>query len=58
MRNTISLETRIAISLSRLGTGNEQLLIGDVYGVAESTVSVIVREFCKAVRQHLQQILV
>ena len=58
MRNAISVETRIAISLSRLGTGNGQLLIGDLYGVAESTVSIIVREFCKAVRQHLQRILV
>jgi hypothetical protein len=47
--------TRIAISLSRLGTGNGQLLIGDLYGVAKSTVSIIVREFCKAVRQHLQR---
>ena len=58
MRNAISVETRIAISLSRLGTGNGQLLIGDLYGVAESTVSIIVKEFCKAVRQHLQRILV
>jgi hypothetical protein len=58
MRNAISVETRIAISLSRLGTGNGQLLIGDLYGVVESTVSIIVREFCKAVRQHLQRILV
>ena len=32
--------------------------IGDLYGVVESTVSTIVREFCKAVRQHLQRILV
>jgi hypothetical protein len=58
MRNAISVETRIAISLSRLGTGNGQLLINDLYGIAESTVSIIMREFCKAVRQHLQQILV
>jgi hypothetical protein len=58
MRNAISVETRIVISLSRLGTGNGQLLIDDIYGVAESMVSIIVREFCKAVRQHLQRIFV
>ena len=58
MMNAISAETRIAISLSRLGTGNKQLLIGDLYEVAESTVSIIVREFCKAMMQHLHQILV
>jgi hypothetical protein len=34
------------------------LHIGDLYGVVESTVSTIVREFCKAVRPHLQRILV
>ena len=58
MRNAIFVETRIVISLSRLGPGNGQLLIDDLYGVAESTVSIIVREFYKAVRQHLQRILV
>jgi hypothetical protein len=52
------VETRIAILLFRLGTSNGQLLIGDSYGVAEYTVSIIVRKFCKAVRQHLQRILV
>ena len=57
-RNSISVETRIAISLTRLGSGNGQLLIGDLYGVAECTVSKIVREFCKAVRHHLQRIFV
>ena len=57
-RNSISVETRIAVSLTRLGSGNGQLLIGDLYGVAECTVSKIVREFCKAVRQHLQRIFV
>ena len=53
MKNAIFVETRIAISLSRLGTGNGQLLIGNLYRVAESTVSVLMREFFKAVRQHL-----
>ena len=44
--------------LTRIGSGNEQLFIGDLYGVVECTFSKIVREFCRAIRQHLQQIFV
>jgi hypothetical protein len=57
-RATISVETRIAVSLCRLGTGNGLLLVGEVYGIAECTVSCIIREFCKVVRKHLIRILV
>jgi hypothetical protein len=58
MRAAISVETRIAVSLCRLGTGNGLLLIGEVYGIAECTPSCIVREFCKAVRKYLLRVLV
>ena len=54
MRETISVESRIAMSLQRLGTGNTLCTVGEVYGVAESTISEIVRIFCKLVRVHLQ----
>ena len=30
----------------------------DVYGVHKSTLSIVVREFCKAVRKHLQPVFV
>ena len=53
-RNLISTETRITILLTKQRFGNGQLLIEDLYGVAKCTVSKILREFCKAVRQHLQ----
>ena len=42
MRETISVESRIAMSLQRLGTGNTLCTVGEVYGVAESTISEIV----------------
>lgn len=58
MRAAISVETRIAVSLCRLGTGNGLLLVGEVYGIAECTASCIVREFCKVVRKHLLRVLV
>ena len=56
--NSNFVETRIAILLIRLGSGNEQLLIGDLYGIVKHTVSKIVREFSKAIKQHFQQIFV
>ena len=45
MREKISVESRIAMSLQRLGTGNTLCTVGEVYRVAESTISKIVRIF-------------
>ena len=50
MRETILVESIIAMSLQRLGTGNTLCNVGEVYGVAESIISEIVRIFCKLVR--------
>jgi hypothetical protein len=58
MRVVISVETRIAVSLCKLGTRNGLLLIGKVYGIAECMVSYIIREFLKAVKKHLLKVLV
>ena len=33
-------------------------MIGEVYGVAEYTISIIVRDFCIMVRLHLQKIFI
>lgn len=46
------------MSLQRLGTKNSSTTIGEVYGVVESIISKIVREFYRMVRVHLQQTLV
>ena len=54
MKKTISIESRIAMSLQRLGIGNTLCTIGEAYGVAENTISEIVRIFCKLIRVHLQ----
>jgi hypothetical protein len=58
MRATISVETRIAVSLCKLGIGNGLLLVGEVYGIAECRASCIVREFYKVVRKHFLRVLV
>ena len=54
MRETISVESRIVMSLQRLGTGNTLCIVKEVYGVVESTISKIVRNFCRLVGVHLQ----
>ena len=37
-RGTILVETRVAISLKTLGTGNTLHIVAEVYGVVESTI--------------------
>jgi hypothetical protein len=54
-RNSITVERRVAMSLVRLGSGNGLQIVGDLFGVAKSTVSKIVRDFCRMVRLHLQK---
>jgi hypothetical protein len=46
------------MSLAKLGTGDGLHMVGEVYGVAECTISRIVKEFCKMVRLHLQKIFI
>ena len=46
----------IAMSLHRLSSGNELQSIGDLYEVHKSTLSKIMKEFCKVVRKHLQSV--
>jgi hypothetical protein len=46
------------MSLAKLGTGDGLHMVGEVYGVAECTISGIVKEFCKMVRLHLQKIFI
>lgn len=54
----VFVETRVAIYLTRIGSGNGQLLIGGLYGVEESTISTIVRKFCKGDTWYLQRVFV
>ena len=58
MTASIDVETRVAVTLARLATGNTLSMIGDLYGIAESTASVIVRECCKAIKDQLLPIVV
>ena len=55
---TVPVQERIAMSLHRLGSGDGLQSIGDLYGVYMSTLSKIVRKFCRVVRKHLQHMFI
>ena len=55
---TVPVQDRIAMSLHQLGSGGGLQTIGDLYEVHKSTLSIVVREFCRAVRKHLQPVFV
>jgi hypothetical protein len=49
VRSSILLRDQVAISLNRLSSGNSLHGCGELYGIAQSTVSIIVKEFCAVV---------
>ena len=46
------------MSLLRLGSNDGLQTIGDLYGVHKNILLIVVREFCRAVRKHLQPVFV
>jgi hypothetical protein len=58
LRESILLEIRVAISLSRLSIGNILQMYGEVYGISRSSASIIVREFCVAIKKHLKPLVI
>ena len=58
MRQCVSLERRVAITLWVLATTAEYRSVGHLFGVARSTVSVIVLETCIAIVEKLLPIYV
>lgn len=52
------MQEMIAMLLYTLGSGDGLQSIGDLYGIHKSTLSKIAREFCKAVRKHLNPIFI
>ena len=53
MNESIDVQTRVALILSRLATGNSLSMIGDLYKKAMSTTFVIVSQCCEAIKKHL-----
>ena len=58
MTASVDVETIVDVTLARLATGNTLSMIGDLYGIAENTAFVIVRECCKALKEQLLLIVI
>ena len=54
MRETISIESRVAVSLQRLETGNTMCIVREVYEVGENIISMIIILLGRLVRIYLQ----
>jgi hypothetical protein len=57
MRENIHLEIKVTMVFARLDNEKSLQMCGKVYGIVESTTSIIVRKFCVAVRKHLKPLV-
>jgi hypothetical protein len=53
LKESINVECRDAVILSRLAIENSLRMIEDLYGIERNTTSIIVRECCEAIRIQL-----
>jgi hypothetical protein len=58
MRENILVEARVTMVLARLGSENSLQMQGEVYGIVKSMASIIVGEFCVAIRNHLKPLVI
>jgi hypothetical protein len=56
--SSVDVESHIAVTLHRLTTRNTLSTIADLYGIGESTASVIVQECCGAIKYHLKPLTI
>jgi hypothetical protein len=52
------MEVIVVMAFARLGNGNSLQMCGEVYGIAKSTTSIIVREFCVAMKKNLKPLVI
>lgn len=57
-RDIVLVQEKVVMPLYRLDIGGGLQGIGDLYGIYKSTLSEIIREFCRIIRKHLQPIFV
>lgn len=51
-RVIVLMQERVVIALHRIGSGNQLQTIRNIYEVYKSTLSKIIRKFCRVVRKH------
>ena len=57
-RASIPLRNQVTLSLNRLSSDNSLRGCAKTYGIHESTPSIIVREFCAAIKKHLKPLVI
>lgn len=55
---SVDVQIKIVVILAKLATGNTLFMIGYLYDIAESTASIVVREWCKAIKDKLLPIVI
>ena len=55
---SVDVETKIVIIIAKLATCNTLFMIGYLYDIAESTASIVVWEWCKAIKDKLLLIVI
>jgi hypothetical protein len=50
MRSCIQVETQVVIDLFHLSNGTTLQMRGEVYGMAKSITSIILKDFCATIR--------
>ncbi len=58
MRKKIHVEGRITMAIIRLGIGNSLQMCEEVYGIVESTTSIIVKEFWISITKHFKPLVI
>jgi hypothetical protein len=58
MKENIPMEFKITMAPTRLSSGNSLQMCGEIYGIAKSTTSIIMREFFVTIRKHLKALVI
>jgi hypothetical protein len=58
MRKNILVKARVSMALARLGTENSLQMCGEVNGIVKDMASIILRDFCVAIRKHLKPLVI
>jgi hypothetical protein len=56
MRKNTSMKIKVVVVLAKLGNENSLQMCGEVYHIAKSMTSIIVKKNCVAIRNHIETI--
>jgi hypothetical protein len=57
-QSCILVKTQAAIALSCLSSGNTLQMCGEMYGMVESIIFIIIKDFYATIRKHLKHLVI